>query len=147
MSLSWIEKYVDGVIDYCFSKDIYEIYDTLNINIAKVNKDDLLLQGNEATYIRNYLGTEVVFIRDDLPYQYEKFILCHELGHALLHVEIAQASYNKSLINKGKLEKQADYFACKLLGIQVDDICYWGLTVEQVARDLCINEGSLNYIL
>jgi len=133
MSLSWIDDYVNGVVDYCYSRDIFDIYNTLNIIIKKVDKDDSLLQGNEAIYIRNFMGMEIVFIRDDLPYQYKKFILAHELGHALLHVEIAQAAYNSKLINKGKFEKQADYFALKLLDITFDEIDYEGFTIEEIA--------------
>lgn len=133
MSLTWIDEYVNGVIEYCCSRDIYEIYDTLNIIIKRVDEDDLLLQGNEAMYIRNFQGSEIVFIRDDLPYQFTKFILAHELGHAILHAEIVQAAYNSKLLNKGRLEKEADYFALKLLGITFDAVDYEGFTVEQIA--------------
>lgn len=146
MSLAWIDEYINGVTEYCYSRDIYEIYDTLNINIKKVDKDDLLLQGNDAVYIRNYLGIEAVFIKTDLPYQYEKFVLAHELGHAILHVEIATAAYNK-LTNKGKLERQADYFAINLLGIKIDDVYHYGLTLEQIAKELYVTEDSLNYVI
>lgn len=145
MDLKWIDEYVDGLIEHCYSTDVYEIYDTLNIQISNINKDNYLLQGNQAMYIRNYLGLEVVFIRDDISYSYEKFILSHELGHALLHTELVQAAYNKNLVNKGKLEKQADYFAIKLLDINLDSISYEGFTIEQIAKDLCVSEKSLEY--
>lgn len=79
MNISWIDEYINGVTEYCCSRDIFEIYDSLNINIKKVDKNDLLLRGNDAVYIRNFLGIEAVFIRDDLPYQYEKFVLTHNL--------------------------------------------------------------------
>lgn len=147
MDLTWIDEYVDGVIHHCYSRDIFEIYSTLNINIKRIDKDDYLLQGNEALYIRSYFGLEVVFIRDDLPYKYEKFILAHELGHALLHTEVSKAAYNSKLINKGKLEKQADYFAIKLLDVNLDEIYYEGFAIEQIAKDLCITEESLSYIV
>lgn len=146
MSLSWIDEYVDGITDYCYSNDIFEIYNTLNINIKRIDKDNTLLQGNDAIYIRNYLGTEIVFIRDDLPYRYEKYILSHELGHAVLHVELASAAYNNKLINKGKLERQADYFACELLNLKLDDVYHFELTAGQIAGELCVNEGSLEYL-
>lgn len=132
-NFNWIDEYVTGLIEYCNSKDIYEIYNTLNIEILKIDKDNPTLQGNEALYIRNYFGIEVVLIRNDLPYQYEKFVLAHELGHALLHVEMAQAAFNSKLLNKGKLERQADYFALKLLDINLDEIDYEGFTIEQIA--------------
>ncbi|MBU5311864.1 ImmA/IrrE family metallo-endopeptidase [Tissierella carlieri] len=146
MDLAWIDEYVDGIIDYCYSKDIFEIYNTLNINIKRIDKDDCLLQGNEALYIRNHFGLETVFIRDDLPYKYEKFILAHELGHALLHTEIAKAAYNSKIINKGKLENQADYFALKILDIKIDEDLYEGYTLEQLARGFYVTEESLYYV-
>lgn len=133
MSLSWIDEYVDGIIDYCCSNNIFEIYSTLNINIRRVNKDDKILRGNEALYIRDYFGIEVVFIRDDLPHPLEKFILSHEFGHAILHIEVATAGYNSKLINKGKLEHQADYFALRLINVAIDEFCYEGFTTEQIA--------------
>ncbi|MDR7856344.1 MAG: ImmA/IrrE family metallo-endopeptidase [Tissierella sp.] len=146
MDLIWIDEYVDGVIDYCYSRDIFEIYNTLDISIKRLDKDDLLLRGNEALYIRNYFGLEVVFIKNNLPYKYEKFVLSHELGHALLHIEIAQAAYNSKLINKGKLEKQADYFALKLLDIEINNVNYEGLTTDQIAKKFYITEKSLGYV-
>ena len=145
MSLSWINEYVDGVIDYCYSTNIFEIYNTLNINIKRISKDHNLLQGKEALYVRDYFGFEVVFIRDDLPAPYERFALGHELGHALLHVEIVTAAYNMKLVNKGKLERQADYFALKLLNIDIDKETYDGYTFKQLASEFYVTEDSLKY--
>lgn len=146
MSLSWIDEYVAGVIENYNSNDVYEIFNNLDIHIIKVDKNDNVLKENDAIYIRSFYGIEVVYLRDDLPSQYERFVLSHELGHAILHTEIASAAYNNKLIIKGKLEKQADYFAIKLLDIELDDVYYEGLTTEQVSRDLCVSEESLEYI-
>lgn len=146
-NLFWIDEYVSGVIDYCNSRDIFEIYNTLDINIKKIDKDNLILQGDEALYVRNYSGVEIVFIRDDLPYKYEKFVLSHELGHAILHTEIAQAAYSKKLVNKGKLERQATYFALRLLDIKLDNVYHYQLTKKQIAQGLFVTEDSLNYVI
>lgn len=73
-------------------------------------------------------------------------MLAHELGHAILHTEIATAAYNNKLLNKGKLEKQADYFALKLLDISIDKDYFEGYTLEQIAKALYVTEASLNYI-
>jgi len=143
MCLSWIDECIVEIIERSNSNDIFDIYSTFNINIIKANKDNLILKGNEALYIRNYFDTEVVFIRDDLHFQYEKFILAHELGHALLHTDIYVATFNKDLLNKSKLERQANYFALKLLNIELDSTEYEGYTIEQIAKALCISEESL----
>ena len=145
MNLSWIDEYVDGVVEYCDTRDVFNIYKTLCIYIKRVDKDSSLLQGNVAMYIRSYTDIEMVFIRDDLPYQYERFILAHELGHALLHVEVAAAAYSNKLMVKGKLERQADYFALKLLDISLDKNIFEGYTLEQIAQELYVTEESLSY--
>lgn len=143
MNYSWIDEYTDGIVEYCNSRDIYEIYNSLNIEIVKTDKDNPILQENDALYIRDYSDLEVVFIRDDLPYQYEKFVLAHELGHALLHTKLCVAAFKINLINKGKLEKQANYFALKLLNIKINSVDFEGYTVEQIAKALYISEDSL----
>lgn len=146
MNLLWIDEYAEGVIEYCDSRDVFDIYNTLGINIKRVSNDYPLLQGNEAMYIRSHFNIEMVFIKEDLPDKYEKFVLAHELGHALLHVVIASAAFNNKLLIKGRLEKQADYFALKLLNISIDKDYYKGFTLEQIAKDLYVTEDSLIYI-
>lgn len=140
----WINDYVKGLIEHYKTNNIHDIYKELKITIYKVAKDDLVLNSNDALYIRDYFDTEIVFIRDDLDYKYEKFVLSHELGHAILHTDIFTAAYNSKLINKGKLEKQADYFALKLLNIEIDTIEYEGFTLEQIASSLYVSEESLS---
>jgi len=139
----WINDYVRGITEHCKTNDIYDIYNELNIKIYKVDKKDKILNNNDAFYMRDYYNLEIVFIRDDLEYYFEKFILAHELGHAILHTDIISAAYNKKLINKGKLEKQADYFALKLLNIEIDSIDYEGYTIEQISKSLHVSEKSL----
>ena len=146
MSLSWIDKYITGIIEYCNSRDIYEIYNSLNINIIKTIKNDPLLGNNEALYIRNFNGIEVVFINNDLPYEYQKFVLAHELGHAVLHTEIQTAAFNKDFINKAKLERQANYFALKLLNIKIDPVEFRDYTIDYISKSLYVSEESLSYL-
>ena len=55
-----------------------------------------------------------------------------------MHTEIAAAAFNNKLINKGKLERQADYFALRLLDITIDKDYYEGFTIEQIAQELCV---------
>ena len=64
MSLSWIDAYVDGIIEHCNSRGIFEILSSLGISIYRVCCSDKVLQGNDAMYIRSYFNLEVVFIRD-----------------------------------------------------------------------------------
>ena len=143
---SWIDECIVGILEFHDDRNIYEIYEALNITIVKLPRNNILLQGKEAMYHRNFFGCEVVYIRDDLDFEYEKFILAHELGHAILHIEIYEAAFNKDFINTGKLEKQAHYFAVKILDITLDPIEFEGMTKEQIANYLHIAEDSLAYV-
>lgn len=139
----WIDDYITGLFDLYSTKDISELYHCLEIQIVKLPKDNLLLQGNESVYQRDYFDREIVYIRNDLDFKYEKFILAHELGHAILHTEIYSAAFNKQLLNKGKFEKQANYFAFKLLDIEINSTDFEGFTLEQVCSYLHINNKCL----
>lgn len=144
MNIPWVDDIIAGLVELYKTRNIHDLYQQLDIRVIKLNKDNVLLKKGEAMYQRNYFDEEIVFVRDDLEYQYEKFILAHELGHALLHTKTYQAAYNKDLINKGKLEKQADYFALRLLQIEIDSIDYEGFTIEQIASSLYVTQESLS---
>lgn len=141
----WIDEYVLGVFELCGSKDIYEICDYLGILIKKIYKSNNLLRGNDAFYFRDYFGSEIIFIRDDLSCNFEKFILAHELGHAIMHVDFTTAAFN-NLINEGKLEKQANYFAFKLLDINIEKDNFEQLTIDQISNYLEIPSHVLKQI-
>lgn len=133
---SWIDDIILGLNDLNDANNIYELYKELNISIRKLESSNVLLQGNEAFYTRSFYGEEIVFIKNNLCETHEKFILAHELGHALLHPMIYEAAFNKNLINMGKLEKQANYFAFKLLNIELNPIELEGFTINQIASCL-----------
>lgn len=130
---SWIDNIVLGLKESYKTDDVYEIYDELNIIIRKIEPSNILLQGNDSLYTRDYLGDEFVLIRNDLDASLEKFILFHELGHALLHVDVIRAAFNRTFINKHKLEKQANYFAFKMINLKFDSVTMEGMTLEQIA--------------
>ncbi|MDS1004421.1 ImmA/IrrE family metallo-endopeptidase [Clostridium sporogenes] len=144
MYLNWIDNILDGLKDTYDTNNIYELYDYLEIKMIKLEPSNILLRGNESLYNRNYFGNEIVLIRNDLNLEYERFILAHELGHALLHTEIYIAAFNKDLINCGKLEKQANYFAFRLLNLDIDPIQFEGFTIEQIASSLYLPKHCFN---
>lgn len=144
--MEWIDIIILGLVDTYGTNDVYEICDCLNIKIIKLDPESPLLFGNEAFYHRSYFGTEIIFIRNDIPLQYEKFILGHELCHAIVHTEILQAAFSKDLINKGKLERQANYFAFKLNNIKLDEIQLYEMTIEQISSCLELPERALKQL-
>ena len=151
MTLKWIDSYVEGLKEYCYSDDVYDICDCLGISLVRLDPASSLLMGGKAMYIRDYFDAESIFVRNDLSRYYEKCIIAHELAHAVLHTEVFSAAFNPKLLNRGKLEKQADYFAVKLLSIDIDMVFYEGFTIEQVASaedmPISIAEHASNYLL
>lgn len=129
--MQWIDDIVTGLIEVCGTNNPYEICDYMGIQIRKVEPDSCILANNNSVYIRNYFNNEVIFIRNDLTVKYEEFYIRHELGHAILHTNII----NTGLINIGKLEKQANYFAFKLsqINLNFDIIDFEQLSLEQIA--------------
>lgn len=143
---SWIENIILGLKENYSIYNIYDLYDELGIMIKKLDPNSILLQGNEAFYHRDYFQNEIVFMRNDLCEAYEKFILAHELGHALLHTHVYEAAFNKNLLNIGKFEKQANYFAFKLLDVSFDPVDFDGFSMNQIASSLNLSTYCLECV-
>ncbi|MFT9497207.1 ImmA/IrrE family metallo-endopeptidase [Anaerosolibacter sp.] len=135
--MEWIDEIIIGLLDTYDTSCPYKLCDLLGIEIVKVEKNAYILLKNSSIYIRDYFGRETIFIRNDLAEEDESFYIRHELGHAILHPDIRK-SYNPRLINKFKLERQANYFAMKLLNFELDSISFEGFTIEQIASSLSL---------
>ena len=68
---AWIDEIIGGLSEYYNTNNVYELCDVLNIQINKLESNNILLHGNESIYIRDYFDVEVVFIRDDLNVESE----------------------------------------------------------------------------
>ncbi len=144
---AWIDDIIGGLYEYYNTNNIYELCDILNIQIKRIDSNNILLRGNDSIYIRDYFNCEVIFIRNDLNMESEKFILFHELGHALLHTDIFKAAFNRNFINKNKLEKQANYFAFKMLNVEFDEIELDGMSLEQISKCIGVPYESLSQLV
>lgn len=127
--MGWIDNIANGLLDTFKTNNPYELCRLLKIKIIKVDNKNKMLLGKDSIYYRDYYDKEVIFIRDDLFGYDEDFILRHELGHAILHTDIN----NSYFTNIGKLDKQANYFALLLTGINFDEIEMSGMTLAQIA--------------
>ena len=140
--MKWIDDIVTGLIDSVVSNNLDDILSELKIHKFTVSPDNSLLQGNQAVYQR--IGSfECIYIAENVLNK--DFVIAHEIGHAILHVEEMTMFYNP-LLNKGKLEREADYFATKLLYsyIEIED----GIeTKSHLAKFLGVNESVIDYII
>ena len=132
--MEWIDEIIEGLKERYGTTNVFELCDVLSIVVVKLEKENILLRKKDAIYDRCINGIETIFIRDDLHPIIEDFIIKHELGHALCHPDLLHAAYSFS--NKGKLERQANYFALKLCNITFDEIELLEMTTEQIAAYL-----------
>lgn len=126
--MDWIDNIVQGLLDLYNTDDPFELCDYLNIKLIKT--DTKILRGQNSMYFRCLGGRECILYATGLRYRRLKYYILHELGHALLHPNLACSAHT----NNGKLERQANYFAIKMLfhdGFEGVD----GLTVENAALE------------
>lgn len=139
-----INNIINGLVEEVGSRNIYDIISHLGIEIIKDNeKQNPLLKKCDGIYIRNLLENEVIIIKDNLLN--EEYILAHELAHAILHVDYDFFTLNPLSLNSKK-EKEADYFATRLLysDIEIED----GIeTYKQLADYLGIKEDNIKYFI
>ncbi|MFM1539305.1 ImmA/IrrE family metallo-endopeptidase [Helcococcus bovis] len=140
--MKWIDEIVAGLIENIGSNNLDDILSELQIYKFIVEPDNSILQDNQAVYQR--VGDfECIYVANDVLNK--DFVIAHEIGHAILHVDEMMMFYNP-LLNKGKLEREADYFATRLLysNLEIEE----GIeTYEQLANMLGIKEKDVKYIV
>lgn len=120
------------------SRSPFEIARSLGIDV-----DFADLGGLKGFYIV-YKNGRYIVINHNLDERMAKLVLAHEIGHDLLHRELAE---NGGLSEKGffdmksKPERQANLFAANLLITDKDILGYAeeGMTLENIARTLDVH--------
>lgn len=130
-----INQIVNNLIEEVGSKELKDITDYLNIKV-------ITRPGITTEYI-NKNNKKIIYIDTNIHEELKEFVIAHEIGHAVLHdAEIMQ--YSPLLISKTYVERQADYFAFKLLGKNIDET--YDYTSSQYAKILGVNEKIIEYI-
>ena len=130
-----IDKKVKNLIKKAGSDDLEDIISYLGIKIVKESKKSFYCQIKDKKYI--YLDKEA-------PEELQPFILAHELGHSILHQEEI-SHYSPLSITKTATEREADYFAFKILGLEIDPT--YNYTISQYANLLKVNEDTIKYLV
>ena len=129
----FIRKTVQQLIKKYNTKNPYELADYLGVEIIERPLGNKL---GAYMYIKR---TKLILLNSEISDYLKKIVLCHELGHAVLHKN--QECYfmkNNTFIVDSKFEYEANYFAANLL-ISDDLISdYKGYTLEQIANYECV---------
>lgn len=130
-----IDKLVENLIQKTGSDDLEDIISYLGIKVIKQPSKSFYCQIKGKKYI--YLDTKA-------PPDLRPFILAHELGHAILHQEEI-SHYSPLSITKTATEREADYFAFKILKKSIDPT--YDYTYSQYAEMLAVSEDTIKYII
>lgn len=130
-----IDDKIKKLINNAGSSDLYDIISYLDITIKPYQGKSFYCQLNDRKYI---------YLDNNLVENIKPFVLAHELGHAVLHKEEIY-HYSPLSINKTSTEREADYFAFKILGKSIDPTLDY--TISQYASLLAVSEDTIRYIV
>lgn len=144
MRREMIDEIVDGIHELHSFLSIEELIECMGIDLKVVPYDDPMLCGELASYFKfRETNKECIYLSESCPKDKEAFVLAHELGHAILH-DVEMAHY-KMLFKSRPLEKEADYFATKLLDLDVEK--FSGYTVEDYANLYGVSPNAVHFLL
>ena len=130
-----IDVIVNKLIKKAGSNDLKDIISYLDIKIKKYNGKSFYLKNKNNKYIYLDINT---------PEEKQDFALAHELGHSILHnCEIGQSFIYR--VKSQKIENEANYFAYKLLGLEIDPS--YDYTISQYASQLKVSEDTIKYVM
>lgn len=140
-----VKKSVSNLKKKFKTTNIFELIDFLNIEIIETDLGSKTL-GMYRTIKRN----KFIFLNNNLDYIEKKFILAHELGHAVLHSSVnCFFLENNSFFVKNKIEREANEFSAELLidDVELKDLLCSSYTTAQIAALMEVPESLILYKL
>lgn len=125
-----ITDIVNGLIETYETTDPFELCDNLSIKIMR----SYLGQEIKGFFQRTVNGYEILHLNTELMPEEEKYICAHELGHAILHVDLPLKFFIENRLQvKNKFEIQADKFAAELLLNNIDETAINDMNIKQLS--------------
>ena len=105
----------------------YELADCLSINI---NYCEL---GTIRGFFVQRNRIKQIFINHNLPEQIRKFVLSHEIGHAIMHPNRNTLFLQNTFFSTDRLEIEANKFAIQIVMPDEDIMEHWEYTIDEWA--------------
>lgn len=123
---------VDKLVHKYKTRDIYELIDKLNIILVKCPLDPSV--NGFYQYVKR---NKIIYINNNLDLHIQRYVLAHELGHAILHTKSNTTYLQYNTFNcTNKYELAANTFAAELL---IEDSLfkeYQNHTIDEMAAIL-----------
>ena len=111
--MDWIKQKVNKITSRYLTNNPFELAQLLNIEIISWDFNGEIL----GLYVYERRNRYILYnknLKNDINML--KFVVAHELGHALLHTKLNTPFLQKAtLYSTGKIEKEANRFAVELL--------------------------------
>ena len=130
-----VRDIVDSVVKKYKTRSPYELADLLRIKISRCELGSI-----HGYYLNKYRIKQIV-LNCDLNSCEEKWVLAHEIGHAIMHQDVNTPFLKaNTLLSTNKYEIEANKFAAELLisDDQLEEYKYCSL--EQISRILGYHE-------
>lgn len=133
-----VHNIVEQTVHKYGTRSPYEMAERMGIIVQKNNLGTI-----RGYYFKKYRIKQII-LHNDLSESDERFVLAHEIGHAVLHEDVnTPFLMGNTLFSKNKFEKEANLFAIELLVPDETIIENPDLTLEQLARMTGYQEGLL----
>lgn len=124
-----VHNIVEQTVHKYGTRSPYEMAERMGIIVQKNNLGTI-----RGYYFKKYRIKQII-LHNDLSESDERFVLAHEIGHAVLHEDVnTPFLMGNTLFSKNKFEKEANLFAIELLVPDETIIENPDLTLEQLAR-------------
>lgn len=125
-----IKSTVQNICKKYKTQDPYELVQSVGI---------ILQYGEKMDNVRGFYlyanKIKIICIGNNLPDHIERFVLSHELGHAIMHKKTSAPFLQSTFLSTDRLEIEANKFAVELLISDRDLNEYMqDYTLEQIAR-------------
>lgn len=135
MTKKEISRLVENLTKNAGSSRLPDIISYLGIKVKPLDGKTCYAKYNDNKYI---------FLDTNLEEELRDFALAHELGHALLHDSKLGQNFFIRIKNQ-RVENEANYFAYKLLGQEIDPA--YDYTISQYASQLKVSEYTIKYVM
>lgn len=130
-----IQKLISKIVKKYDTANPFDICKQMGVIVIEVS-----LGGKTRGFYQYLKRNHIIYLDSELGYQEKKFVIAHELGHALMHKKINAIFLDtRTFLKTSYYEKDADTFATLLL-ISDDDIKDF-ITYEYTTQDIARNYG------